>query len=276
MRLVRRRALAHEAGGLHVRLLLSAVARADLRHRRRRVPFGGHLAARARRTVRLALAHRIACAGVLAPGGFGRGGGGDFCGRVLPRDALRSLAEKGDADDADVLGTPGARRIGIGQRREIERRSGGDTRAPAVDVGALVSAQDVARLRGRRGLARQDVDAVDAHHGQQAFAGRVAHADPVFLAGRADHVAPAVLRVHRQHAAVGTRHDVDAAELPGEGAAGAKGQRDGKGERAESGMRAFRTSSHDRSPKESALAGVGGGADVPANGGLGPTGLNRG
>ncbi len=123
-RLVRRRARAHEPRGLHVRLLLAAVARADLRQRRRRGHLGGHLAARGRRAVRLrspiaSLARFSAIAAPRRPAAR-RARSPELAailGGVFPDDALRPLAEERDADDADVVGASGARRVGVGRAR---------------------------------------------------------------------------------------------------------------------------------------------------------------
>jgi hypothetical protein len=58
-------------------------------------------------------------------------------------------------------------------------------------------------------VAGDDVDAVDAHHREDASAAPVAHADGVFVAGLADDIAPALMPVHRQHATFGAVDDLD-------------------------------------------------------------------
>ncbi len=234
-RFVRRRAFAFEAHHLHGRILGAPMAGAELRHRRRHRDRRGRaerglcgFVARCRRFGALAAVLLVGC---------GRAGGRCFRGRIattfrrdsagaiLPRDRLRPFAEHGDADDADVFGAAGARGVGVGQLGEIERGGTGEALAPALDVGALVRVQHIPRLRRRCGVAGDHVDAVDAHHREDAAGGRVAVADRILLAGRADDpIAPALV-VDRQRLPVAASDDFEIAEAA-DRRDGAGGQRE--------------------------------------------------
>ena len=227
-RLVGRRAFALETSHLHVRRLVAPVTGADLRHGRGLGSTGGqaivrglaalHAAFRLRATGGRVLSRhgfRRSSIGVrfLSRHGFRRRAGGYLRGRIFPRNALRPFTEERDADDAKVIGPPGACCVGIRKGREIERSGGGAAFAPAVDVGALVRAHHVPGLRRRRGIAGNNIDTIDTHHRKHASRSRVAHPDSVLLAGRADNPVPSVLRVDRQRSPVRARHEVDAAQL---------------------------------------------------------------
>ena len=124
---------------------------------------------------------------------------------------------------------------------------------------SIMRAQHITRLRRRRRLTGQDVDAIDAHHRQHAIACPVANAYSVFLARRAYHPLPRVPRVHRKRAAIRTRDHVDAAH-GGDGAPRAErecyGQCDRRGVTSRRrnrmrygtsrGLRGLRVNCHDR------------------------------
>ena len=224
LRRIARRALERDLA--HVRSLVAAVAGAELRQRLRRsqraraAPPGragrSREAARsacrwreawrcgARRRCRIASVLRLAtCIGARAPRSSS-----------LMRIGCRAtrLGEHGDADDADVERAAGARRVAVRMLGEEERRGARHALAPAGDLDASPRLEHIARLRGRRGVAGDDVDAVDARHRQHALAGPVADAHRVLVARRADDVVPAVLLVHRQRRAGGAIVDVDLRE----------------------------------------------------------------
>jgi hypothetical protein len=81
--------------------------------------------------------------------------------------------------------------------------------APAGDVGTLVGREHIARLRRRGGIAGDDVDAIHAHHREDAAVAGVAHTDRVFVARLADDIAAALVPVDRQHAAFAAIDDFD-------------------------------------------------------------------
>src|SRR5207237_4185556 len=104
------------------------------------------------------------------------------------RDRRLLFLEYPDADHPDVRRSAGARRVAVAKVGEIERRGTLETLAPADDLDAAVRIDHVARFLRRRRFAADDVDAVDARHRENAFAGAIANADCVFMARRADDV----------------------------------------------------------------------------------------
>src|SRR5262249_42427856 len=114
-----------------------------------------------------------------------------------------------DTDHADVVRAARARGVGIGKCGEIERSGARHALAPAGDIGALAWRKHVARLRGRCGVAGDDVDAVHTHHRQHATGSIVAYAYRIFIAGPADHVTASLVKIDGQHAALGAIEDLN-------------------------------------------------------------------
>ena len=162
-RLVRRRALALEAHHLRRRFLAAAVAGAELRHRRRRRHrhhrrrwrrCASVIAGRSALCARAAVLCRVLAASAACRSAASRGAlRWQPCRAGPSTRSARLFAEHRDADHADVFRPAGARRVGVGQLGEVERGGARQALAPAVDVGAFVRGEHVARLRGRRGVA---------------------------------------------------------------------------------------------------------------------------
>src|SRR4030081_1536808 len=96
----------------------------------------------------------------------------------------RSFTKHRHADDADVLRTARARRIGVAKRCEFECRDALLALAPAADVETAPRILHVASLLPRRRFTAYCVDAVDGDHGQDAPVAAVAHRDRVAVSGR--------------------------------------------------------------------------------------------
>ena len=115
-----------------------------------------------------------------------------------PPDDRRSLAEEGDADDADVAIAVLAGRERVPHGREPERRHRVERGAPAVDGDVGEGRDDVAALHEARRAPVDRVQAVDRDDGLDPRRGRVHDADPVTLAGLAEDEAPGPVGERRQ------------------------------------------------------------------------------
>src|SRR5258708_7772646 len=106
----------------------------------------------------------------------------------------------GDVDDgADVRRPAGAFRVGIGRLGE---RECGDFRVclpPTRDLITLAGAEHISGLIPTGGRARDDVDAVDGCHGQQAFADAIADLDCVSSPRASGHPIFAAVKMRAQH-----------------------------------------------------------------------------
>src|SRR5262245_8033211 len=71
------------------------------------------------------------------------------------------FAEQGNADDADVIRTAGARSIGVWKRSEIERRRLAEVAPPALDVKPATRRKHVAALLRVGALPGDHIDAID-------------------------------------------------------------------------------------------------------------------
>lgn len=126
------------------------------------------------------------------------------CCAVRNASPIRAIrAARRDADDADMIGSPGARGIRVAQSREVERGDFVEVLAPAVE--------DIAALAGRGGLAADDVDAIDAGHGEHPAVLAAAQADLVLVPRFAGHVELAAMPMYGQHLAAraGVDRDVE-------------------------------------------------------------------
>ena len=99
------------------------------------------------------------------------------------------FAKRGDTDHADVLRASRACRIRVGDIREIEGRSTLVVLAPALDLQACARVEHVAGLVGRRGLAADGVDTVDADDGEHTPVRAVSQSQRVLVTGLARDVA---------------------------------------------------------------------------------------
>src|SRR5688572_1353571 len=120
-----------------------------------------------------------------------------------------TLAKQRDADDADIVRTPGARRIGIGEAREVERGDLVEILAPALDPHRVPGAEYVTALLLCCCLAADDVDPVDARHGEQAACGRIADAQLVLMTRLACDIKSPLVLVDRQSSAGGAVVDLE-------------------------------------------------------------------
>ena len=93
-------------------------------------------------------------------------------GQVLPAHRYRSVpyvaGQPGNRYAVRMVNRTGARRVRIGERREVERRRLGHALAPAGDLGTAVRREHVAGLVDGRGLAADRIDAVDGQLGELA------------------------------------------------------------------------------------------------------------
>ena len=119
---------------------------------------------------------------------------------------------------------------------EKERGGIGQALAPAVDLSGLARAEHIAGLLRRRGLAGDDVDAVDTADDHHPFAALVAQRQCVFVAGLADHVRAAFELVGGQVAGFGPVVDLDVEwHRGGYGRQQAQGTQDQAADRAHGG-----------------------------------------
>ena len=94
-------------------------------------------------------------------------------GRFPPRERRRGCDGLGlalfpkdrHADDADVLGTPGAGGVGVRERREVEGRGLAEAFPPSEDVIGASGPQDIAGLPRIGGFATNDVHPIHGHYG---------------------------------------------------------------------------------------------------------------
>src|SRR5262249_44874784 len=117
------------------------------------------------------------------------------------------FAEQGNADDADVIRTAGARSIGVWKRSEIERRRLAEVAPPALDVKPATRRKHVAALLRVGARPGALIDAIDRHYGHQVLALAVAHRDLIFVARLSDHVGTSVAPVHLKLLSFGAIED---------------------------------------------------------------------
>src|SRR5271165_24449 len=94
------------------------------------------------------------------------------------------LAKQGDADDADIVGSSGTRRVRCGCCGEGKRRDLIVALAPTADLVALPGIEHIASLVPAGILTRDHIDAVDRGDCEQPLTDLIADVDRIVSARR--------------------------------------------------------------------------------------------